>query len=346
VLARARLQQGGKAGGAPSTTAPVPAGSVSTEPAGATPAPVISAPGASPASAPGSPVPAPPLPPAAAAVPADAAAAQPPSADAAAAQPPSADASAVQPPGAQPAGAQPSAQPPAALDGAVPETNRAPSEAPAAPRPDSSEQLPLGPRAEVEHLLGQNRLNDAERVLVRARRAHPDAAWIHQELAEIYFRRLWRRDAIKEWDEALRLEPALRRQRVLQQELCAALDPHWNGETERLLEARLGATAAGLMRDCIRTTKNRDVLHAAARVTEQVARSRLDRGLVATRELELAASCEDRRTAVQRIAELGDRRAIDVLVKLERARVDRSGRPLPQHACLGTSVREALARLR
>src|SRR5262249_33525286 len=143
---------------------------------------------------------------------------------------------------------------------------------------------------------------------VRERRARPEVAWIHQQLAEIYFRRLWRRDAIREWDEALRLEPSLRQRRALQPELCAALDPHWNGETERLLLSRFGAAAVAPMRECIRSTKDRDILRAAVRVTEQVAPNRVDRGLVATRELDLAQTCEDRRAAVEQVAELHDRR--------------------------------------
>src|SRR5262245_26960793 len=244
---------------------------------------------------------------------------------------------------AQPAPA--AAEQPSVPEPAGPGTEAAEPETPAAAKPVAGQRAPE-PKAEAERLLVQNKLNEAERLLVRERRARPEVAWIHQQLAEIYFRRLWRRDAIREWDDALRLEPSLRRQRALQQELCAALDPHWNGDAERLLTARFGPAAVAPMRDCIRTTKDREVLRAAVRVTEQVAPNRVDKGLVATRELELAGTCEDRRAAVQRIGELRERRAIEMLVKLERARVDKNGRPLPQHACLGTAVRDTLARLR
>ncbi|HJZ83546.1 MAG TPA: serine/threonine-protein kinase [Polyangia bacterium] len=234
---------------------------------------------------------------------------------------------------------------PAVTPPAEPVQVPAPEPVPAqAPAPETAPPPPRDVRSQAESLTGAGRLNEAERILLRERRARPQAPWVHMDLADIYFRRLWRRDAVREWDEALKLEPSLRRDRTLQQHLCGILDRDIS-DAERLLETRFAGSAAAPLVECIKTTHDRETLHNAAQMLERLQPTRLDRGLVATRELELSTNCEDRKLAVQRIILARDRHAIPALQKLERARTDKNGRPVAQHACLGTVVRDALRTL-
>jgi serine/threonine-protein kinase len=188
----------------------------------------------------------------------------------------------------------------------------APAASPTAPSasPTASAASPTAPRAsstvpalsatplpsEVETashrvtaLLDADRLGDAERLLLAEQILEPRAGWVHLQLGEIYFRRLWRRDAEKEWDTALRLDPSLRSDARLGQRLCTALGPSWNGAGQRLIVRHVGADAVAPLTACIRGATDLGRLQTAARLIERVAgRGKLDRDLVAARTAELS----------------------------------------------------------
>lgn len=142
-------------------------------------------------------------------------------------------------------------------------------------------------RARIAALLDAGKLADAERLLRAEAILQPRAGWVHLDLGEIYFRRIWRRDAEREWDRALALDPTLRRDARLGEHLCAALGPAWNGAAQRLVVRRLGADAVAPLTACIRTTSDLGRLRAAARLVERVG-GKVDRALVSARSAALS----------------------------------------------------------
>jgi hypothetical protein len=141
----------------------------------------------------------------------------------------------------------------------------------------------------VAALIDGDKLADAERILMAQAILEPKAGWVHLQMGEIYFRRLWRKDAEREWDQALQLDRALRSDARLGQRLCTALGPTWNGAGQRLILRHLGAQAVAPLTACIREANDLGRLQTAARLIERVAGpGKVDRNLVATRTAELS----------------------------------------------------------
>jgi serine/threonine-protein kinase len=198
----------------------------------------------------------------------------------------------------------------------------------------------------IRALIAAGRLVDAERALNAALAAAPRDAGLHFELGNLAFAQVWRKTALREWGEALRLRPELRHDPLLQRHLCTALDARSAAAAERVLVEAYGAGVVGVMNACIRTTSDPEVLAAAVQVIEQAAGAgKVDASLVARRELALARSCEERKRAVEDLGRLRVRRAFDSLSALERERAGERG-VAGRHGCLGRSVQEALAQLR
>jgi serine/threonine-protein kinase len=147
---------------------------------------------------------------------------------------------------------------------------------------------PPSVQQEVESLLERDQLAVAERLLRAQAIREPRAGWIHFQLGEIYFRRIWRRDAIKEWSLALDREPSLSSDRRLLDHLCAILGEGWQGMGAELLVTRIGRACGDAMLECIRTTDDPVRLRGAVRVLERTGqRGRIDRALVSDRLEEL-----------------------------------------------------------
>jgi serine/threonine-protein kinase len=205
-----------------------------------------------------------------------------------------------------------------------------PEPSPAPPSSTASDAT----RADLDALVDAGELAKAEKALRALLQQAPRTASAHLALGEIYFRRLWRADAIKEWEAALQLDPELRHDRRLGEHLCVALGPKWQGGA-RLLSARFADELVPTLERCIASADDYPRMQAAARTLQRsVGAARFDRGLVALRTLELAPGCEDRRTAVRTLARLHDARAT---VALDRLRSD---------PCLATVIPAALARPR
>jgi hypothetical protein len=139
----------------------------------------------------------------------------------------------------------------------------------------------------VAALLDGDKLADAERLLMAEAILQPRAGWVHLDMGEIYFRRLWRRDAEREWSTALKLDPSLGRDPRLGDRLCTALGRPWKGAGERLW-LRIGRDGVDSMNACIRNTDDLERLRTVVRLAERVGgRSAVDRALVAARTSEL-----------------------------------------------------------
>jgi hypothetical protein len=177
----------------------------------------------------------------------------------------------------------------APVDGAV----AAEPEFPDPPKVEPARAPPVAigaSEARVAELLDQEKLAEAEKLLLAEQILQPRAAWVHLDLGEIYFRRIWRRDAEREWLKALELEPALRKDDTLRSHLCAILGKGWKGAGERLIVNKIRVDAVEPMNECIRAADDLDRVRAAVRVIERVAgRSKVDRALVAARYKELGS---------------------------------------------------------
>jgi hypothetical protein len=120
----------------------------------------------------------------------------------------------------------------------------------------------------AQQLIAAGDPRDAELLL----RAQPHSAAAHLELARLYHARLWRKDALGEWEAALRLEPSLRKDPQLGAALCTTLGPKWHGGGARLLVRYFGADAIAPMTLCMRSAPSPEERRAAARVIERVKR--------------------------------------------------------------------------
>jgi serine/threonine-protein kinase len=150
---------------------------------------------------------------------------------------------------------EPAASPaPIATDLAVAVAQKAPPPPVIAPPPPPMAPTPVEtPRDHVAALLAADQLADADRLLRAQAILEPRAGWVHLALGEIYFRRLWRSDAEKEWDSALTLDPSLRSDPTLATHLCATLAPAWGGTGARLAVKHLGAAAIAPLAECARS---------------------------------------------------------------------------------------------
>jgi len=226
----------------------------------------------------------------------------------------------------------------------VPVAAPAPVPAPAPP-PEPVAAPPPVPEvadAEVDELIATRKYREAERILARAIAAAPRDGDLRLKRADLYFRQSQRKKTLAEWDAALRLKPDLRNEPRLQQQMCVALDPRTGAGPQRLLVRHFGTGATPVMHDCIKRAPTRAVVRAAVHVIEAVSGpAKVDAGLVARRELELAQTCEERKRAVEALGALQSHQAIAALTALERQRTAQRV-PAAPYACLGRSVQQAL----
>jgi serine/threonine-protein kinase len=126
-------------------------------------------------------------------------------------------------------------------------------------------------RDHVAALIEADQLADADRLLRAQAILEPKAGWVHLSLGEIYFRRLWRKDADKEWDIALTLDPSLRSDAQLAEHLCTVIAPSWGGTGQRLVIKHLGAAAIAPLTECVRSSDPQHA-QAAQRLLDRVKR--------------------------------------------------------------------------
>jgi predicted Zn-dependent protease len=115
---------------------------------------------------------------------------------------------------------------------------------------------PAAERAEIWSLLEGWKLDAADRRITPLIARHPDADWPHLARAELYFRRLWRRNAVLEWERALERDPRFRQDPSLGAHLCQMLDAKWEAAGIHRLLGRLGPQAARLLDRCVSSAPN------------------------------------------------------------------------------------------
>jgi hypothetical protein len=178
---------------------------------------------------------------------------------------------------AAPAPRQP--EPAAAVVAAPP---RAPSPAPARdPSPADAPGLgppPAAPPAaasagapsqrehdEIWSLLDSGRLKEgAARIGALAAR-DPDGAWPLLARGVLYYRKYWRRDAVRQWQLALERDPEVRHDPQFGAYLCFMLDRAWQEAGVTDLLDRLGANAVPLLDQCVASAKSAELRALASR---------------------------------------------------------------------------------
>ncbi len=200
---------------------------------------------------------------------------------------PSADPSAELPPAPPPPAPAPIAAAPraGAPNAAGPPTAAGPSAAPGReagrprgptpPRAAAPAEAPVPPdeRTQIWALIDGGELGPARAQVLRAMTSDPGAGWPHVAMAELYCRRLWRRDCLKHWTIALEKDPELRFDPRLTARLCQALGPPWQKQgLDRFLDL-LGPEVALRLERCAAEARGADKRAAAQRALARVRRA-------------------------------------------------------------------------
>ena len=157
-------------------------------------------------------------------------------------------------------------------DAAAPETPGARLEA--ASRATSRRPGPNARPVRVQlatRLLGLGKTDDAIQLLYQLRRQNPRSAKVALLLGHAYSRKQWRSDALREYGEALKLQPSLRNDRALQQNAIAALDDPTFKAASAFIRARLGPVALAELRRMSHQAKSPKVQARAARLAVDLA---------------------------------------------------------------------------
>ncbi len=142
---------------------------------------------------------------------------------------------------------------------------------PAAPSPAAAAAAKKIARLQdAARLLAAGHTDESIQTLYQVRRRDPRDADVALLLGHAYFRKLWRTDALREYNEAVKLRPALRHDRALVHNTVAALDDPTYRLARAIIKLRLGVAALAEVRLAARTSKNPKVHRRAAVLAEQL----------------------------------------------------------------------------
>ena len=105
-------------------------------------------------------------------------------------------------------------------------------------------------RSEILTLIARRETIAANEKITALMQRDPRTAWPHVALAELHMRNLWRRDVVRQWLTALRLDPTLKDDHRLATHLCLARGAKWDNAGVAELWAALGEHAAALRGAC------------------------------------------------------------------------------------------------
>jgi hypothetical protein len=127
---------------------------------------------------------------------------------------------------------------------------------------------------DAQKLLAAGRVDEAIKVLYEVRAHSTRNAGAALLLGHAYFRKLWRTDGLREYDTAVKLEPALKRNQLLQRNAVGALDDPTYRLARAVIKFRLGAAALGEVRRAARSSPNARVKKRAAHLAAQLGHRR------------------------------------------------------------------------
>jgi hypothetical protein len=195
----------------------------------------------------------------------------------------------------------------------------APSASPPPPRP--VERAMEAPLKKIEDAIAAARLTEGRMLLMQQVSQHPDNARVRYLLGNLEFAERNPAAGLAAYDEALRLDPGLRADAALLLNARNTLPDKKNGrDALDLLVKRVGKPAAALLAD-VATEDRRPEFRAVARAACGTlgCADKVDLVRSYAQDLQQARTCEEKREAVQRLAETKDPRAIDPLKRALRS---------------------------
>ncbi|HEX4456387.1 MAG TPA: protein kinase [Polyangia bacterium] len=224
----------------------------------------------------------------------------------------------------------------------------------AAPPPRGAKRAPLAAdahdwRQQIDQLISEGKVNPAKNQLRDHLAVDENDGWAHLRLGDLYAEPFhYRRDAIREWDSAFVLAPALKSDAAFRRSLCEVADTTDQAGAQQFLREQLGVEpTAALLLACIRATVEPSRIENTARLIEAVAGGeRPELAMAALRMLDVGKSCAQKKAAVEVIRRLHYLRARGALITLDRVRLAQAHHPSPAVACFGTTIADTIEQLK
>jgi hypothetical protein len=131
-----------------------------------------------------------------------------------------------------------------------------------------------GERRAIWSLLDSGRLDEGGARIKALVARDPDAAWPRFALGVFYYRKYWRRDAVRQWQQALEADPEIRNDPQFGAYLCFMLDDEWQAAGMADLLGRMRAKAVPLLKNCAATAKTPRLRALATRTLSNLDASR------------------------------------------------------------------------
>gem|GEM_PF-4394301 len=137
----------------------------------------------------------------------------------------------------------------------------------ASTKPQTNQKITL---ADATRLFGANKTDEAMQALFQLRQKSPRSSTIALLLGHSYFRKNWRHDGLREYDEAIALSAAAKKNPLLIHNAVQALDDPTYKSARALLKGRIGQVALPELRRASRSDEDPSVRRRAARVADQI----------------------------------------------------------------------------
>jgi eukaryotic-like serine/threonine-protein kinase len=204
-------------------------------------------------------------------------------------------------------------------------------------------------RQQIDSLVSEGKINPAKTQLRDRIAVEKNDAWAHLRLGDLYAEAFhYRRDAVREWESALSLEPELKSDAAFRKSVCETIDASDPTGVQQFLRAQFGTEETpSLLLGCVRAAVDPGRIENAAKLIAAVSGAeRPELAIAALRILDVGKSCAQKRAAVEVIRRLHYLRARGALIKLDRVRLAHQGHPPASVACFGTSIAEAIEQLK
>jgi hypothetical protein len=155
-------------------------------------------------------------------------------------------------------------KPPQDTPGARLEEQAPPAPLPSTPHPH------LPSIRDAAHLYYAGRYDEAVQTLYLVRRHSPRDADAALWLGHCYFKKLWRTDGLREYDNAIKLQSSLRHDGLLIRNSVSALEDPTYHLARAVIKARIGIAAKAELRRFAHTAKTAKVRARAARLAARV----------------------------------------------------------------------------
>jgi hypothetical protein len=123
--------------------------------------------------------------------------------------------------------------------------------------------------------LGQaGKVEEAIQVLYAVRRRDPKSADVSLLLGHLYFGKMWRTDALREYDLAIKLHAPLKRNGLLIRNCVVALDDPTYKLARAVIRTRIGTAALPELRRAAKSAKNPKIERRAASLAAKLSGKR------------------------------------------------------------------------